>query len=211
MPVMDGFAATRAIRRKEKSSGAHLPIIAMTAHAMKGDRERCLKVGMDAYVGKPIRAEELLLALEQSAAPLASDASPNSAPESPDALFDQAELLARTGGDRKLLRKLVELVSADSEETLARLRNAVAQKDAQTLFTAAHALKGGLATLAAHRASGAALQLEKMGRAGKLHGAADLLAVLKKETAQALRSLRKFASLDGAAPPPKRPARNRKK
>jgi CheY-like chemotaxis protein len=211
MPVMDGFAATRAIRRKEKSSGAHLTVIAMTAHAMKGDRERCLQAGMDAYVGKPIRAEELLRALEQSIAPAASNASPSSASASPDALFDKDELLARTGGDRKLLRKLVQLVSADSQEIFAKLSKAVQQKDAKSLFTAAHALKGGLATLAAHRASAAALQLENMGRAGTINGAAALLAALKQEAAQALRSLRKFALQDGAAHPPTRRPRKKKK
>jgi two-component system, sensor histidine kinase and response regulator len=212
MPVMDGFAATRAIRRRQKRSGAHLPVIAMTAHAMKGDRERCLKAGMDAYVGKPIRADELLHTLEQSVAPASE---PNAPASAEVALFDEAELLARTGGDRKLLRKLVELVSADSRETLAKLRNAVEQKDSKTLFTAAHALKGGLATLAARRASETAFQLEKKGRAAELSGASALLTTLEKETAQALRALRKYSSGnrsgEPSAKPSKRPARNKKK
>ena len=65
MPIMDGFAATAAIRESEKGSQRHMPIIAMTAHAMAGDRERCLKAGMDAYVAKPFRPQELFRAVEQ--------------------------------------------------------------------------------------------------------------------------------------------------
>jgi CheY-like chemotaxis protein len=65
MPVMDGFAATAAIREKEQATGRHMPIVAMTAHALKGDQERCLAEGMDAYVSKPIRTEDLFLTLER--------------------------------------------------------------------------------------------------------------------------------------------------
>jgi PAS domain S-box-containing protein len=213
MPRMDGLAATRAIRRNEKSAGTHLHVVAMTAHAMKGDRERCLKAGMDAYVGKPIRPEELLHALEQSAVPaappaaqeIAPPAAPASAVAAPDSPFDAAELMKRIGSDRKLLRRLVKMVSADSAETFAQLRHAVAHEDAKALFNFAHALKGTLATLAARRAADTAFQLEGMGRAAIFTGAVELLATLEKESAQALKALRKFAS-EGVAPKP-RPAR----
>ena len=212
MPRMDGLAATRAIRRNEKSAGTHLQVVAMTAHAMKGDRERCMKVGMDAYVGKPIRAEELLHALEQSAAPAepppAQDSEPPVATDSP---FDAVELMKRIGNDGKLLRRLVKMVSADSAETFAQLRKAVAQQDAKALFNSAHALKGTLATLAARRAADTAFQLEGLGRAATFTGAAELLATLEEESAQALKALRKFAS-EGAVPKPRpsaKPSRKR--
>jgi two-component system, sensor histidine kinase and response regulator len=65
MPEMDGFEATGALREKERSTGGHIPIIAMTAHAMKGDEERCLAAGMDAYISKPIRRNELFAAMEK--------------------------------------------------------------------------------------------------------------------------------------------------
>ncbi|MCL4524071.1 MAG: response regulator [Acidobacteria bacterium] len=202
MPRMDGLATTRAIRRKEKSSGEHLRIVAMTAHAMKGDRERCLKAGMDAYVGKPIRPEEMLQALEQSAAPLAPATPPDSPAAAADAPFDQAELLRRTGGDAELLRRLVEIVSFDSAEMFAKLRQAVAQQDAKALFTSAHALKGTLATLAARRAAGTALEVESMARAGDLDNASKLLSLLAEETSQALKALQEFVAKDGPSPRP---------
>jgi two-component system sensor histidine kinase/response regulator len=207
MPRMDGLAATRAIRRKEKSGEKHLHVVAMTAHAMKGDRERCLKAGMDAYVGKPIRPEELLHALEQSASSSAPPVQESMPPASPDSPFDAVELMKRIGSDRKLLRRLVKMVSADSAETFAQLRQAVAQQDAKALFNFAHALKGTLATLAARRAADTAFQLEGLGRAATFTGAAELLATLEAEFAQALKALRKFAS-DGPTPKP-RPAAKR--
>ncbi len=221
MPGMDGLAATRAIRHREKSEGKHLHVVAMTAHAMKGDRERCLKAGMDAYVGKPIRQEELLHALEQPAASsaqsfmqdIARSVAPAPAAASPDSPFDAAELMKRIGGDHKLLRRLVEMVSADSAKTFAQLRKAVAQEDATALFNSAHALKGTLATLAARQASSTALQLENMGRAATFTGAAELLAALEKQSELALKALRKFASQAAPAAmplPSKRPRPSRR-
>ncbi len=202
MPKMDGLAATRAIRRKEKSTGGHLRIVAMTAHAMKGDRERCLAAGMDAYVGKPIRPEQLFAALEH-----VSEAAPSvrlvpSEPERakrgippPQALpFDQTELLDRVGGDWKLLREMVGMFAADAAQMLENLRQAVTQKDAKALFAAAHALKGALANFAAHGAAESALQLETLGRAGSLDGSTARAAALETETAQVVKALRGFAS-----------------
>jgi two-component system, sensor histidine kinase and response regulator len=69
MPDMDGFEATRAIREKEQKTGEHVPIIALTAHAMRGDKERCMEAGMDAYISKPINVNELLTAIERVMTP----------------------------------------------------------------------------------------------------------------------------------------------
>src|SRR5262249_17994652 len=107
MPEMDGFEATAAIREHERSTGAHLPIVAMTAYAMKGDRERCLDAGMDGYAAKPIQPQELWETI-RSIAPAA--AGPGRVAEEP--LRDQhdwAPILARLGGDEALLRELAGL------------------------------------------------------------------------------------------------------
>ena len=109
MPEMDGLDATSAIRSWEKAAGTHIPIMAMTAHAMKGDRERCLAAGMDGYTSKPIRIREL----EQAIAQLTSSPKPSKAPVSEgshaDGVIDHAALLAGVDGDRRLLRELVRL------------------------------------------------------------------------------------------------------
>ncbi len=210
MPKMDGLAATRAIRRKEKVSGGHLRIVAMTAHAMKGDRERCLAAGMDAYVGKPIRPIKLFEALEHvsesaAIAETTSAASPRNYP------FDEKELLDRVGGDWKLLSEMVGFFSADAAEMLANLRQAAERADAQALFAAAHALKGALANFAAHHASKSALSVEGLGRSGDLDGAAARVAALEEETVQVVKALQEYVSHSPAAQPPavKRTARKR--
>src|SRR5712692_3188433 len=170
MPVMGGFEATAAIREKEKSTGRHLPIIALTADAMKGDRERCLQAGMDDYLSKPIRQEELFAKIES----LAADGSAGPA-------IDQTALLGRLGSDRKLLRELIRIFLADCPKMLARIRKAISTRDAAALQSAAHALKGSIANFEAKDALHAALKLEEMGREKDLSQAENAYAVLKEE------------------------------
>src|SRR5215472_15053897 len=95
MPEMDGLEATSAIRAAESGTGKHVPIVAMTAHAMKGDREKCLGAGMDGYISKPIHAKELFETIANLAPPTARAGQPFPDREPEEALFDQAGALAR--------------------------------------------------------------------------------------------------------------------
>jgi PAS domain S-box-containing protein len=177
MPEMDGFEASRAIRERERATGTHVPIVALTAHALKGDRERCLEAGMDGYLAKPIDLDQLVAAVEGlGTAP--AGAAPSAATSGP-AGFDEATALARVGGDRELLREVVRLFRADYPKTLRRITAALRRKDAEELRLAAHALKGSVATFGAAEARQAALRLEQRGSARRFAGARRDVAALQ--------------------------------
>jgi PAS domain S-box-containing protein len=146
MPEMDGLEATAAVRAREKSSGGHVPIVAMTAHAMEGDRDRCLKAGMDGYVTKPVEARRLVEAVEAAAGS-----------------FDPRLAAARLGGDRRLLRELLEIFLAECPVMVSKIRKAIDASDPTALRHAAHALKGSVANFGAPRPFEAAQMLERMG------------------------------------------------
>jgi PAS domain S-box-containing protein len=164
MPEMDGFEATAAIRAREAATGAHTPIIAMTAHALKGDRDRCLEAGMDAYVSKPLRPQELFEVLEAlaTAADLAGPA-PNG-PEPEPAAFDMAVALERVDGDAELLKELAGLFKSECPQRMADIRQAIDQRDASKLYQAAHTLRGSVGNFGARAATLAAQRLETDGR-----------------------------------------------
>ncbi len=203
MPKMGGFEATAAIRAREHATGAHLPIVAMTAHAMKGDRERCLEAGMDAYVAKPIQPAQLMETVEGLTA---------SAPAHPvtridargDQIVDEAALLARVDGDRRLLKTVIGLFWADAPEALERIRRAIADHDPRALQHAAHALKGSAANFAALPAVAGARELETMGREGRLEGAEQAYAALEAEIERLTEALVATADRDGDAGPRRR-------
>jgi CheY-like chemotaxis protein len=151
MPEMGGFEAAAAIRARERERGGHLRIIAMTAHAMSGDRERCLEAGMDDYLPKPIDPPLLYATIEggdrQSLAPS----------------IDRPSLLARLGGDEELLRDVARLFLDDCPSHLARIRAAIDRRDASALRSEAHALKGAAANMSAVDVADAARILEQIG------------------------------------------------
>ena len=180
MPVMDGKEAAAAIRQAEAGTGRHIPIIAVTAHAMKGDREACLAAGMDAYVAKPLRARRLLETIDEL---LGREVAAPAAPESDPAVvtFDVADALARVDGDRALLAELLDICRADAPGMLEDIQRAIAAEDPIRLERTAHALKGAVASLGARRAAESAARLEAIGRQGSVAGAREQLVVLKQD------------------------------
>jgi signal transduction histidine kinase/DNA-binding response OmpR family regulator/HPt (histidine-containing phosphotransfer) domain-containing protein len=181
MPEMDGLAATAAIRKSETNSRAHLPIFAMTAHAMTGDRERCLEAGMDGYITKPVRFSDI----EQTLAGLAGTPGTPGTPVEPAqaASWNKVEALDRIGGDEELLREVCEIFLEESPKLLKKLQQAVAAGDPDGVVRAAHSLKGESSYLSASGISRAARQLEEMGHNKDLSHARDTLAVLEREVA----------------------------
>jgi two-component system, sensor histidine kinase and response regulator len=186
MPVMGGFEATAAIRRKEADTGAHIPIVAMTAHAMKGDRENCLAAGMDGYVPKPISVKNLLEAIDAVAG---NARVPQSSPEPVPAsrsfpvqtspLVDRQALLAQVDGDTELLRRMVSIFLADAPERLGAIRAAVESNNAESLAKLAHRLKGAVSNFSSEPVTRAALQLENMARQRDLSSAPEAYEELK--------------------------------
>jgi PAS domain S-box-containing protein len=192
MPEMDGLDATRAIRAVEKAAGTHTPIIAMTAHAMKGDRERCLAAGMDGYTSKPIRIRDLEQAIAQLISPINSASVSVPEAEQADGVIDHAALLAGVEGDRRLVRELIHLFLADCPQGLAKIKDAIRRGDAAALGRAAHALKGSVGNFARKRAFAAAQRLEIMGRDGNLDNAGKAFRTLESELARLTEELRKL-------------------
>jgi two-component system, sensor histidine kinase and response regulator len=181
MPEMDGFAATAAIRAREAAhpEGRRLPIVALTAFAMKGDRERCLAAGMDDYLTKPIRRDQLVAILARSAGEASSPAEVGAEEVSP--ALDEAAVLASVGGDRELLGELLGIFLEDSPGQLQAVRDAVAGTDPTALMRAAHTLSGSLRVLGAPAAIRLVAPLEALGRESRLEGAAALLAQFEPE------------------------------
>jgi two-component system sensor histidine kinase/response regulator len=171
MPGCDGFQVIEALRRREQATGGHLPVIALTARAMRSDRERCLQAGMDDYLAKPIAAAELFRVMDRVLAgrPAAEPEPP--ARGRPATLLDPATLLAACDDDPTLLRELIQVFRADTPGALARVRDAVDQRDASRMREAAHALRGLLSTFSA-LAAAEAKRLETMGACGQLDDAA---------------------------------------
>jgi CheY-like chemotaxis protein/HPt (histidine-containing phosphotransfer) domain-containing protein len=177
MPEMDGLEATARIRQAEQGTGRRLPILAMTAHAMKGDRERCLAAGMDGYIAKPIHVRELLQRIEALLPPEPPPPA-RSVAEPGQGVWEPANALARVGGDARLLRELVRLFLTECPRWLGEIRAAVAGRDAGRLRQAAHSLKGSLGTFGARAAFEAAQRLENLARVGELAGAEQTCARL---------------------------------
>jgi two-component system sensor histidine kinase/response regulator len=191
MPEMDGLEATAAIREKEKSTGAHLPIIALTAHAMKGDRERCLAAGADGYVTKPINPQELFAAIDQFKSPnqVLSDNPSHSIPSPAADSFDMATALQRVDGDRDLLDEIIRIFMDECPRMIADLQQAFDAGDLRKIERSAHTLKGSASNLGATVVSLSAADMEAKSHAGDLGGAKAALTRLQREVKSLLAEL----------------------
>ena len=203
MPEMNGYDATAAIRREEQGTGRRTPIVAMTAEAMKGDREHCLAAGMDDYLSKPIDAESLFrvvasfpakvlaaaapaLVAEQVTVPAKAATPANIEPSSDHDVIDWDAARKNTGNDAKLLDELVHIFLDECPHTMTEIRQAIATSDAVLLRRSAHTLKGSAAIFGAQPVVDAALRLEMMGRENNLASAADGLERLESRTTRLL-------------------------
>jgi CheY-like chemotaxis protein/HPt (histidine-containing phosphotransfer) domain-containing protein len=165
MPEMDGFEATAAIREREKGTGRRLPIIALTAHALKGDRERCLAAGMDGYLAKPLRSAELFQALQEVVPPAPEVGGGAVGEARREEVMDRAAALADVGGSDRLLRELAGLFLDECPRMLGEVRAALDQGDAVRLRRAAHSLRGAVTHFGAAAAEAAAGRLEALATA----------------------------------------------
>jgi HPt (histidine-containing phosphotransfer) domain-containing protein len=157
MPVLGGFEATRLIREHERATGEHVPIIAVTARAMAGDREECLAAGMDGYLSKPLRAASVLEAVEALVPVMSASRTPARTASPAPAVFDRSELDETLGAE--VVDSLLDLFFRDAPKQLGRLRDAVG-KDAKTLREIAHTMKGAAGSITAARVAAAARAIE---------------------------------------------------
>jgi two-component system, sensor histidine kinase and response regulator len=186
MPIMSGEEATARIRELERNTGRHLPIIAMTAHAMKGDRERLLRAGMDDYLAKPIQSAELMRILEKF--------TPTTPPTEEPEPLDLEAALACMGGDANILADIAALFLEDYPKTLQEIQAAVSGGNALALNRAAHTLKGSLGYLGARSAEARARELETMSSEGELGSAPEVLAALEDQLARLRPAVAELAS-----------------
>jgi two-component system sensor histidine kinase/response regulator len=175
MPIMDGFEAMQRIRDRNSTVRNHdIPAVAMTAHAMKGDRERCLKAGMTDYVSKPIDPDALVAILarrlsgDSMAAPVDLNTEPAPAPESDGPICDREGALRRMGGDTELLAEVIEIYREDTEEVLSQLSAAIGEGHTTEVRLHAHTIKGSSGNVGAIRAQELAGALEYAARDDRL-------------------------------------------
>ncbi len=200
MPELDGLETAAAIRAREQTTGGHVPIVAVTAHALKGDAERCLAAGMDDYLAKPLHPRELQAAIKRvTSGREPASKKPEAPPEPPaSGAVDSTLLLERVGGDRRALASLVRTFRSDAPRKLADIHRAVSAGDARALQAAAHALKGAVSNFAAAAATEVAFRLQRMGEAGDAGGAPPVVAQLERELAKVT------VALDELVRPPQR-------
>ena len=189
MPEMDGFEATREIRANENGTGGHIRIVAMTAHAMKGDRERCFAAGMDGYLSKPIDPAMLYAILEGDSDAIDPRMLPDPDPARPLPI-DSDQFMRRLGGDEQLFMDVIQLFLHDCPLRLAAIKEAVDEGDPEKIRSTAHALKGAAANLSAAALFDAASVLERIGAEARVNAAEAGWRRLSAEAAEVMDVLR---------------------
>lgn len=205
MPIMDGYSATREIRIMEDQDAGdparRVPIIAMTAHTMKGDREKCLDAGMDDYISKPLQKSDFLTMIDKWVRPAQHEASENgnardrieagesdgkTAVQESEALvpLDMDHLLGEFDGDREFINEMIGSFLDHARDHASNIAAAIGERDGDKLMRDAHAIKGGAASLTVASLAEVALTLEKMGKSGSLDGASERLKQLELEIAR---------------------------
>jgi two-component system, sensor histidine kinase and response regulator len=186
MPIMDGFQATQAIREHEQSTGRHIRIIAMTAHALKGDRERCLAAGMDGYIAKPVKEHDLLATVENWTASELYPESENetSQDEHNEPVLSWKEALDRVRGRQKLLNKMMALFQEQSPKLDIEITEAIQHQDADSLRRSAHTLKSSANSIGAFRLAKLAEALEINGQEADFSNAGLNYPLLRKANSE---------------------------
>jgi CheY-like chemotaxis protein/HPt (histidine-containing phosphotransfer) domain-containing protein len=189
MPDMDGVEVTAAIREREKTTGRRIPVIAMTAHTMKGDRESFLAAGMDGYVPKPISPEQLFAAIEAFSRAPEPPAADSVEPAGGGEVMDGTEVMARFGGDGEFLLSSLSLFRERFPDLMQQLRSAVAESDFNRLARTAHSLRGSLGNFGARAAVKTTLRLEQMAKLKTADGAELACRELEREAERLVRAV----------------------
>jgi signal transduction histidine kinase/DNA-binding response OmpR family regulator/HPt (histidine-containing phosphotransfer) domain-containing protein len=192
MPEIGGLMATRKIRENEMQTGNHIPIIAMTAHAMKGDKERCLEAGMDAYISKPVTSQGIAETIAEVFSVEAQVQVIPVSPPLPDAppIWDRRKALERVDGDEPLLRELVQIFLKESPLQLDSLQQAIETADLEGIERIAHTLNGELGCLGMADAAQKAKDLQHLGHVRTLQLAADLFPTFEAGVSAAAAAMR---------------------
>jgi two-component system sensor histidine kinase/response regulator len=194
MPELNGLETTAAIRAKETGTPYHLPIIAMTAHAIKGDREICLQAGMDGYLSKPVRADEMFQTIEGLLGGRSSSASAGFPGLAKPQAFDEAAFLSRMDGSYEVCVQIAETFFAECPKLMAALHVALYRKDAIELASLAHAMKGTISNFTDGAAFQSAVRIEQLAKEADLHRAGEAFKRLEGDVELLLQALRSFAS-----------------
>ncbi|WP_166820043.1 response regulator [Thalassoroseus pseudoceratinae] len=211
MPEMDGFETTQTIRKREQQTGGRIPIVAMTAFAMKGDRERCIAAGMDGYISKPLQPSELFEMVEsypirdsaETKSPLklsladtdhATAANPIDAVQLEDAVsaFDHARAMETVDGDVELMKEIIKAFLEEYPKLMTEVEEAVSQADPTAIGRASHTLKGAAGALAAIQVVELAQELETMGNTEQITEAASTFATLEQAIEELANQLTAF-------------------